>query len=213
MAQMLLVFLVKGIVVGAVIAVPVGPVGILCLRRTIFEGRLAGLISGSGAATADALFGVVAAFGLTLVSDWLLGWEDWLRAVGGVYLLYSGGSALLSKPQDKIAEQSDPESLFRDFASAFALTVTNPVTILVFLAIFAALGLGGARATLVRAGVLVLGVWVGSFLWWLALSLGIGLFRRAIEPRHLAWISRASGIILFATGAALLATVVIEHLG
>jgi threonine/homoserine/homoserine lactone efflux protein len=210
---MLLVFFLKGIVVGAVIAVPVGPVGILCLRRTIFEGRLAGLVSGLGAATADAFFGVVAAFGLTFVSNWLTGWEDWLCAAGGVYLLYSGGSALLSKPQDKIAEQSDPESLFRDFGSAFALTITNPVTILVFLAIFAALGLGGAQATVFRAAILVLGVWTGSFLWWLSTSLGIGTFRRSIEPRHLAWISRVSGIILFATGAALLVTVVFEHLG
>ncbi len=90
---MLLVFFLKGIVVGAVIAVPVGPVGILCVRRTIFEGRLAGLVSGLGAATADALFGVVAAFGLTFVSNWLTGWEAWLCAAGGVYLLYSSGSA------------------------------------------------------------------------------------------------------------------------
>jgi threonine/homoserine/homoserine lactone efflux protein len=209
---MLLVFFLKGIVVGAVIAVPVGPVGILCLHRTIFEGRLSGLVSGLGAATADALFGAVAAFGLTFVSDWLFGYETWLRAAGGVYLLYIGASALLTEAQDKIAEEAKPETLFRDFVSAFALTVTNPVTILVFLAIFAALGLGGTQATLVRAGFLVLGVWVGSFLWWLTLSVGIGLFRRAIEPRHLAWISRASGIILFATGAALLATVVLKHL-
>jgi threonine/homoserine/homoserine lactone efflux protein len=210
---MLLLFLLKGIVVGAVIAVPVGPVGVLCLRRTIFEGKLAGLVSGLGAATADAMFGAVAAFGLTFVSNWLFDYEDWLRAAGGVYLLYSGGSALLSKPPDEIAEQSDPNTLFRDFASAFALTVTNPVTVLVFLAIFAALGLGGEQATLVRAAILVLGVWVGSLVWWLALSAGVGLFRRSIEPRHLAWISRGSGIILFATGAALLATVVLEHLG
>ena len=210
---MLLLFLLKGIVVGVVIAVPVGPVGILCLRRTIFEGRLAGLVSGYGAATADALFGAIAAFGLTFVSHWLLDYEDWLRAAGGIYLLYSGGSALLSKPQDKMAEQSDPDSLMRDFASAFALTITNPVTILVFLAIFAALGLSGGHDSLLRAAALVLGVWSGSFMWWLGLSLGIGLFRRAIEPRHLAWISRGSGIILFATGAALLATVVLKHLG
>ncbi len=209
---MLFYFLLKGIVVGVVIAVPVGPVGILCLQRTIFEGRLSGLVSGLGAATADALFGAVAAFGLTFVSDWLLDYEVWLRAGGGVYLLYAGGSALLSKPQDKIAEQSSPESLFRDFASAFALTVTNPVTILVFLAIFAALGLGGRQATLVHAAVLVLGVWGGSFLWWLALALGIGVFRRSIEPRHLAWISRGSGAILFASGAALLVTTVLKHL-
>ena len=160
--------------VGVVIAVPVGPVGILCLRRTIFEGRLSGLVSGLGAATADALFGVVAAFGLTLVYRWLISWEDWLRAAGGVYLLYSGGSALFSKAHEKMTEESDPETLVRGFASAFALTITNPVTILVFLAIFAALGLGGAPAALLRAAFLVLGVWVGSLMWWLGLSLRRG---------------------------------------
>ena len=208
---MILLFFLKGIVVGVVIAVPVGPVGILCLHRSIFDGRMSGLISGLGAATADALFGAIAAFGLSFVSNWLLGYEHWLRAAGGVYLLYPGGAALLSEARDKIAEQSAPETLFRDFASAFVLTITNPVTILVFLAIFAALGLGGAQSTLVRAAFLVLGVWVGSLAWWLGLSAGIGLFRRSIEPRHLAWISRASGIILFATGAALLATVVLQH--
>lgn len=209
---MLLVFLVKGIVVGVVIAVPVGPVGILCLRRTIFEGRLSGLVSGLGAATADALFGVVAAFGLTLVARWLISWEDWLRAAGGVYLLYSGGSALLSKAHERRTEESGRETLVRGFASAFALTITNPVTILVFLAIFAALGLGGAQAALLHAAFLVLGVWIGSFVWWLALSLGVGVFHRSIEPRHLAWISRGSGLILFLTGTALLATIVVEHL-
>jgi threonine/homoserine/homoserine lactone efflux protein len=93
------------------------------------------------------------------------------------------------------------------------MTITNPVTILVFLAIFTALGLGGTQVTFFRAGILVLGVWTGSFLWWLALSLGIGTFRRSIEPRHLAWISRGSGIILFATATALLVTVVLEYLG
>jgi threonine/homoserine/homoserine lactone efflux protein len=208
---MLLLFLVKGIAVGAVIAVPVGPVGILCLRRTIFEGRLSGLVSGLGAATADSLFAVIAAFGLTFVSGWLISYEDWLRAGGGVYLLYSGGSALLSKAHEQMTEQSDPETLLRGFASAFALTITNPVTILVFLAIFAAVGLG-ARATLLHAAFLVLGVWLGSFLWWLALSSGVGLFRRSIEPRHLARVSRGSGIVLFLTGAALLATVIVKWL-
>ena len=208
---MLLVFFLKGIVVGAVIAVPVGPVGILCLRRSIFEGRLAGLVSGLGAATADSFYGIVAAFGLTFVANWLLGYEDWLRVAGGCYLLYSGGSALLAPPQDKTGEEPDAETLLRGFASTFVLTVTNPVTIVVFLGIFAALGLGGAQASLLHAAILVLGVWTGSFLWWLALSLGVGVFRRSIGSRQLAWISRASGAILFLSGAALIATGVVKR--
>jgi threonine/homoserine/homoserine lactone efflux protein len=207
-----LIFFVKGIVVGVIIAVPVGPVGILCLRKSIFEGRLAGLVSGLGAATADAFFGVIAAFGLTFVSTWLLGYEGLLRAAGGCYLLYAGGHALLAPPQNA-TELTDPETLFRDFVSTFALTVTNPITILVFLGVFGVLGLSGARATLLRAGVLVAGVWTGSFLWWLALSLGVGMFRRSIGARHLAWISRSSGVILFLSGAALLAAAVVKELG
>jgi threonine/homoserine/homoserine lactone efflux protein len=208
---MLVIFFLKGIVVGVVIAVPVGPVGILCLRRSIFEGQAAGLVSGLGAASADAFFGVVAAFGLTFVSKWLLGYESLLRAGGGCYLLYAGGRALLATPREA-AGQSDRESLFRDFFSTFALTVTNPITILVFLGIFEALGLSGERATLLRAGVLVAGVWTGSFLWWLLLSLGVGMFRRSIGTRHLAWISRGSGGILFLSGAALLGTTMVKLL-
>ncbi|HEY1300651.1 MAG TPA: LysE family transporter [Stellaceae bacterium] len=208
---MLLAFFLKGILVGAVIAVPVGPVGVLCVRRTIFEGRLAGLASGLGAATADAIFGIIAGFGLTFIADWLLGWEALLRVGGGAYLVYIGGAASFAAPEAKQEEETDPEGLARDFASTFALSVTNPVTILAFLGIFAALGLSGARATLGRATILVLGVWLGSMLWWLALSLGIAPFRRSIGQRHLAWISRGSGIILLLSGVALLVTAAVKH--
>jgi threonine/homoserine/homoserine lactone efflux protein len=209
---LVLVFFLKGIAVGAVIAVPVGPVGILCLRKTIFEGEWAGLISGLGAASADAFFGVIAAFGLTFISQWLFGYESLLRAAGGCYLLYAGAHALLRPPPVAAGADRGRETLFRDFVSTFALTVTNPITILVFLGIFEALGLSGARATLLLAGILVVGVWTGSFVWWLMLSLGIGMFRRAIGPRQLGWISRSSGVILFLSGAALLATSIIKEL-
>src|SRR5216684_8487760 len=104
---MLLVFLLKGIVVGIIIAVPVGPVGVLCVRRTIFQGRLAGFVSGLGAATADAIFGFIAAFGLTFVSDWLIGYQQWLRLIGGCYLLYIGGSAFLAKPPIRSDSERD----------------------------------------------------------------------------------------------------------
>jgi threonine/homoserine/homoserine lactone efflux protein len=209
---MLFVFLLKGIVVGIIIAVPVGPVGVLCVRRTIFQGKLAGLVSGLGAATADAIFGFIAAFGLSFVSDWLIGYQDWLRIVGGCYLLYVGVSALLAKPQDKPDSEPDAEGLFRDFISTFALTLTNPITILAFLGIFSAVGLTGDEATLGRAAILVLGVWVGSLLWWVALSLGLGLLFRSLDARHLVWINRGSGAILFLSGAALLAVPLIKQI-
>jgi threonine/homoserine/homoserine lactone efflux protein len=209
---LLLVFLLKGIAVGLLIAVPVGPVGIMCVRRTIFEGKLAGLISGLGAATADALFGFVAAFGLTFVSDWLIGYHQWLRIAGGCYLLYVGGSALLAEPEAKQSSEPDAEGLLRDFLSTFALTLTNPITILAFLGIFSALGLSGADATFSRAASLVLGVWLGSLLWWLALTFGLGSLFRSFDARHLKWINRASGSILLLSGAGLLAAPLIAHM-
>ena len=209
---MLLVFLLKGIAVGIVIAVPVGPVGVMCVRRTIFEGKLAGLVSGLGAATADALFGFIAAFGLTFVSDWLIGYHQWLRIAGGCYLLYVGGSALRAEPASKQSSEPDAEGLLRDFLSTFALTLTNPITILAFLGIFSALGLDGADATFARAAIMVLGVWLGSLLWWLTLTFGLASLFRSFEARHLKWINRASGVILLLSGVGLLAAPLIAHM-
>ena len=209
---MLLAFFLKGIVVGVVIAVPVGPVGVMCVRRTIFDGKLAGFVSGLGAATADAVFGIIAGFGLTVVSIWLIDYQHWLRIVGGCYLLYIGGWAFAAEPPAGLESGRNPESLLSNFASTFVLAVTNPITVLAFLGIFTAIGLGGTQATFGRASILVLGVWVGSLLWWLALSFGVGQVRHSIERRHLGWISRGSGAILFFSGAALLATLIVSYL-
>jgi len=209
---MLLAFFLKGVVVGVVIAVPVGPVGVMCVRRTILEGKLSGFASGLGAATADAVFGVIAGFGLTAVSDWLIDYQQWLRVVGGCYLLYIGGSAFAAEPPRELESGNDPEGLLRDFFSTFVLAVTNPITVLAFLGIFAAIGLGGTQATFGHAAILVLGVWIGSLLWWLMLSFGVGYFRHSIEPRHFAWISRGSGAILFLSGAALITTLIVNYL-
>jgi threonine/homoserine/homoserine lactone efflux protein len=209
---LLLIFLLKGIVVGIVIAVPVGPVGVLCVRRTIFEGKLAGFISGLGAATGDAMFGLLAAFGLTFISDLLIGYQQWLRIAGGCYLLYVGGSAVLTRPEMKPRTDRDAEGLLRDYLSTFALTLTNPITILVFLGVFSAIGLSGEEATLDRAAILVLGVWLGSLLWWLAVSFGLGRLFRSFEPRYLSWINRGSGTILLVSGAALLAVPLLKHM-
>ena len=209
---MLLAFFLKGIVVGVVIAVPVGPVGVLCVHRSILEGKLAGFVSGLGAATADAIFGIIAAFGLTFVADWLMSYEQWLRGAGGCYLLYIGGRAFAAEPPTELESEDNPETLLRDFASTFVLAVINPITILAFLGIFSVLGLSGADATFARAAMMVLGVWLGSLLWWLTLTFGLGSLFRSFEARHLKWINHASGIILFLSGAGQLAAPLIAHM-
>ena len=209
---MLVGFLLKGIIVGVIIAVPVGPVGVLCIRRTILSGKLAGFLSGMGAATADAVFGIIAGFGLTVISDWLLDYQNWLRVVGAGFLLYLGSSAFLKEAEIGRASGRDAD-LLRYYVSTFLLTITNPVTILAFLAVFTAAGFSGRHATLAGAAVLVFGVWIGSLLWWLALTAGAGVFRKSFGRRHLQWINRGSGGILVLSGIALLGTLLCRHFG
>jgi len=210
---MALAFLLKGLLVGIIIALPAGPVGVLCIRRTILHGRLAGFVSGLGAASADAVFGIVAGFGLTVVSDVLLDYQNWLRLGGAGFLLYIGISAFTADPLKGTQRQRDPESLIADYASAFALTLTNPITILAFLAIFAGIGFSGKEATLGHAGILVLGVWLGSLLWWAGLALGAGMVRLSFDRNHLVWINHGSGGILVFCGVALLGSLLFQHFG
>lgn len=208
---MLFLLLLKGIAVGFVIAVPVGPVGVLCVRRTIFEGRLFGFLSGLGAASADTIFGIVAGFGLTVISDVLLGYQDWLRLAGGLFLLYVGGNALRKRVVRCETPEKNAENLLSAYLSTFALTITNPVTILAFLGIFAGIGFTGEEATLGGAAMLVAGVLLGSLIWWLGISLGAGVFRKSIGERHLILLNRISGAILTLSGIGLLCSLLYDR--
>ena len=190
-------FFLKGLAIGFSIAAPVGPIGVLCIRRTLAEGRAAGLVSGLGAATADAVYGCVAGFGLTFISNTLIGQQLWFRLIGGVFLCYLGLKTLLARPVEE-AVPAGSNSLIGAYASTFFLTLTNPMTIISFAAIFA--GLGGASGNYVSAAVLVLGVFIGSALWWLTLSTGISTFRTKFTPDGLRWVNRISGLVIAAFG-------------
>ena len=188
----------EGIIIGFAIAAPVGPIGVLCIRRTLAEGRASGFVSGLGAATADAVYGAIAAFGLTLVTDFLLGGASWLRLVGGAFLLFLGVKTFFARPAERAAEARG-RGLLGAYASTFFLTLTNPTTILSFVAIFAGLGVGAASDAL-SAALLVLGVFLGSAAWWLVLSGGTGLFRSKLSTSGLRWVNRVSGTIIAAFG-------------
>jgi len=194
----------RGLLIGFSIAAPVGPIGVLCIRRTLSVGRLAGLVSGLGAATADALYGCVAGFGLTMISGALIEQKLWLQLFGGLFLLYLGIKTLFSKPAEQAAKVSG-SGLLGAYASTFLLTVTNPLTILSFAAIFAALGLANTRGSYGSALVLVLGVFLGSAAWWLLLTGGVGLFRDKFNTQGLLWVNRISGMIITIFGVAALA--------
>ncbi|MBI5840877.1 MAG: LysE family transporter [Chloroflexi bacterium] len=194
-----LTIFLRGFIIGLSIAAPVGPIGVLCIRRTLAEGRLNGFLSGLGAATADMLYGAVAAFGLTFITDLLVGQANWLRLVGGVFLLYIGIRTFIAKPAGHAAQASQ-NGVFGAYISTFFLTITNPMTILSFIAIFAGLRLGESNGDYVSAAFMVLGVFLGSAAWWLGLSFGVGLLREKFTPAWMVWVNRISGLVITTFG-------------
>jgi threonine/homoserine/homoserine lactone efflux protein len=212
-------FFLKGLVIGFSIAAPVGPIGVLCIQRTLGYGALTGFVSGLGAATADAAYAMIAAFGLTFVSGFLLKQQLALRVVGGAFLLWLAWRSFNAAPADpRGANAADTRGSGRSlhiaaaYGSTVLLTLANPATILSFIAVFAGLGVGAADASsgvgpgYPLACLLVLGVFLGSALWWLILAGIAGYFREKMQPRHLVWVNRASGLIIGAFGVVALAS-------
>ncbi len=194
-------FYLRGIVIGFSIAAPVGPIGVLCIRRTLAEGRAYGLVSGLGAASADACYGFTAAFGLTFISTILIDQKLWLHLVGGAFLCYLGIRTFLARPAFSTQGAAPADmNLIGAYASIFFLTLTNPLTILSFAAIFAGLGIASANGDYGTAAVLVLGVFCGSALWWFILSSGVSILRSRIDGAALEWVNRVSGVIITAFG-------------
>ena len=201
----------RGILVGVAIAVPVGPIGVLCVRRTILRGPVSGLISGLGAAIADTLFGCIAALGLTEVSDTLIEHQAWLKLVGGAFLCAIGLRSFTTDPKPPSQSAAD-RNLFGDFMSTFLLTLTNPVTILALAAIFAAVGVVDGGLYWAQTMTLVGGVFAGSSSWWLLLA-GITLpIRGRLDPNHLEWVTRVAGVLLLASGLYVLASIAWPYL-
>lgn len=190
-----LTLLWRGVLIGFAIAAPVGPIGLLCMQRTLQDGRKHGFVSGLGAASADGLYGAIAGFGLTFISSFLVAQQMWLALIGGLFLCYLGVRTFLSKPADK-AVYAQRGGLFKAYASTFILTLTNPITILSFVAIFAGLGLAAADRNYVEAMSLVAGVFTGSVTWWLLLSGGVSLLRDRFDDNLMQWINRLAGLII-----------------
>ncbi len=186
----------KGLIVGLSVAVPVGPIGVLCIRRTLAESRMIGLLSGLGAATADAFYGAIAGFGLTILSNFLIGQKLWLHLIGGGLLCLMGIKTLFSRPAEQGAAVTEGHSLWNAYLSTFFLTLTNPMTLIFFAAVFAGLGIGSERHHLIAAGILVSGVFIGSAMWWVVLIGFTGLLQGLFNFRRQQWLNRISGLII-----------------
>lgn len=193
-------FFLKGVIISFAIAAPVGPTAVLCVNRTVKYGWRVGLLSGLGAATADALYALIAGFGVNFIIDFVFRHEQAIRFYGGLFLLYWGTRIILQK-----FVESDPlvkgEGLGGPFVSTFILTLTNPMTLLAFMAVLAILGKAGIRHDYFNLAQWIVGVAVGSFGWWIVLCSTAHFYRKKFDKKGLWLLNRATGIFIIAVGA------------
>ena len=202
----------KGAIVGFLIAAPVGPINILVIRRTLVHGRLAGLFSGLGSALADTIFGAIAAFGIVILKSFMEERRDWIALAGAVILLVMWAK-LLNRPAPRMAEGKDPTGLIADFTSALALTLTNPITILSFLAIFAAFGVRADGTVAAEDWLLIAGVFAGAAVWWLVGVEAVHYFRDRFTTTGLTWANKIAAWIIFAFAMGVLVEMALRRLG
>jgi len=194
----------RGIGLGFAVAAPVGPIGLLCIRRTLKDGWLSGLLSGLGAASADAVYGSLAASGLTAVYTWLAGLQVWIQMVGALVVIGLGIQTFRTPPARHAAAGDTGSGRVRAYFSTLFLPLSNPMTILSFLAIFAGLNLVPGEQRWGDGLSLVAGVFLGSSLWWLILSSGMHLLRGKLQGRWLRGINFAVGVGLVIFGLGML---------
>lgn len=191
----------EGIVIGLTLAVPVGPISLLCIRRAVADGRLHGIISGIGVTTADTLYAAVAVLGLTVVSGFIVDWQFFFRAVAGLVLIAVGVKIFLTAPSAP-EENGRHEPYLRNYLSMLAITLANPMTLLFFLVILPGLGIILGGGGLVASLAFIIGIFTGSVCWWVVLCGGIGSVRSRLTCENLRIINRISGtlIVLFGIG-------------
>ncbi|HKP26915.1 MAG TPA: LysE family transporter [Dongiaceae bacterium] len=191
--------LAQGGAIGFLVAAAIGPIAMLCIRTTLERGRIAGIAAGMGVAVADTIYAAIGAYGISFVGAALSSGEAWLKLVGGLVLI--GFGIYLARKQPVIGgeEQEVPKSLTADFLMTLGLTLTNPMTILSFAGLFA--GVSGLRGfPLTEIPALLLGVFAGSAVWWVALAFVIGLIRHRISPTTMLWINRGSAAAIIGFG-------------
>ncbi|NJM91788.1 MAG: LysE family transporter [Rhodospirillaceae bacterium] len=191
--------LAQGGAIGFLVAAAIGPIAMLCIRTTLERGRIAGIAAGMGVAVADTIYAAIGAYGISFVGAALSSGESWLKLVGGIVLIAFGIYLARKQPVSATDEKEVPKSLTADFLMTLGLTLTNPMTILSFAGLFA--GVSGLRGfPLSEIPALLLGVFAGSAVWWLALAFVIGLIRHKISPTTMLWINRGSAAAIIGFG-------------
>lgn len=197
--DMLVIKFIKGLFIGIAIAAPVGPVGLLCMQRTVTSGLLIGLASGLGAASADTLYGLIAALGLTFISTFLEYHQFWFRSIGGVLLIIMGVRTYKIRPSTSI-QSINEIGLLKAYLSTMAVTLANPFTIFALMAILAGVGISSTRGDYLSAFTVVSGVFIGSTIWWTGLSYFLSKVRNFFKPYYLETINKISGAVIIVFG-------------
>jgi len=201
-------FLIKGIIVGILASIPLGPVGVLCIQRTINKGRISGIFSGMGAATVDAFFALVAALGLTYIINFIEEQHFYIQLIGGAVLIFLGAKIFYTNPIQQIRRHRKKKNkLIEDYLSVLFLTISNPLAIFLFVAAFAGFGIVSSQGHSVKSYMVIGGVFVGAMLWWFILTFFIDLFRKKFRLKQLWWINKIAGLLIVVFGVAAMLSV------
>lgn len=194
-------YIIKGIFIGLMVSIPLGPMGVLIIQKTLSKGRLAGFVAGMGAATADTFYAITAAFGFGFIVSFIESQKFWLQLIASVVLCLIGLKIYFANPVKQYKAQREGKvGLLSDYVSLFFLTVSNPVAIVLFIAYFAGTNAFGKNPTLLTESFVIIGVLLGASLWWYTLSTIINIFRKRFRLRSLFMINRVSGVVIFVLG-------------
>lgn len=199
---MLLTIFLRGILIGLLASIPLGPIGVLCIQRTLSKKHKSGFISGLGAASADTIYSAIAFFSLSVVMSFIENNMTLIKVIGGLCVVIVGVNIFLTNPAVQIRRnRAGKSSLWQDYISVFFITFANPAFILIFVALFAAFGLNTDSVSMANGVLMIIGVFVGGSLWWFSLTFIVNLLRKKFRPRHLLWINRISGAVIVLLGA------------
>lgn len=200
----------QGLLVGFLASVPLGPIGVICIQRTLNSGHTSGFFSGIGAATADTLFATLAVFSLSFLTDFMDSHKVWFTAVGGILIIVLGVSIFNKRVKRPSQRRQTKSSLLSDYFSILFLTLTNPAYILVFITLFAALGISGEGHAAGWNCALLLGVSAGAACWWFTLTYVVSRLRKRFRLRHLWWINKITGGLIVLFGVLLVLSIVMD---
>ncbi len=192
-----LLFVIKGLLIGISVSAPLGPIGVLCIQRTLNKGFKSGFVSGSGAASADIIYAIIAGFSITFISDFLIENQTYIRIIGGAFLILVGIRISISNPAKQIRKlRVKGNNYYKDYITSFLITVSNPITILAFGAFFTAFNMIDKAVSNFHIFIMIIAVFTGSLIWWLSLIGLVTIFKKRIRLRNLLWINRITGILI-----------------